>query len=148
MDGIAIGRSPTSNTLLVYNPWTKMYYEPNSYRFDPYWLHSLVYLQLQCNGGLFCYLLQAKNPAMEEAYPPGTWVECLDPTTNLLLAGTTMDIPLSLDTSGSPLYQILFDNGTAASVPLEEMSSLIPPPPVFNHASPSQSLGPGLLPLS
>jgi hypothetical protein len=36
MDGIAVGRSPTSNALLVYNPWTKQYYEPDSYRFDSY----------------------------------------------------------------------------------------------------------------
>jgi hypothetical protein len=32
MDGIIVGRSPTSNALLVYNPHTKKYYEPNSYR--------------------------------------------------------------------------------------------------------------------
>jgi len=31
MDGIAIGRSPTSNALLVYNPRTKRYYELDSY---------------------------------------------------------------------------------------------------------------------
>ncbi len=30
LDGIAIGRSLTSNALLVYNPWTKTYYEPDS----------------------------------------------------------------------------------------------------------------------
>ncbi len=103
MDGIAIGCSPTLNALLVYDPWTKTYYEPDSYRFDPYWLPSLVYPQLQYNGGLFCYLFQDKNPALEEAYPPGTRVEHLDPTTNLLLAGTIMDVPLSSDTLGSLL---------------------------------------------
>jgi hypothetical protein len=36
MDGIAVGRSPTSNVLLVYNPQTKQYYEPDSYHFDSY----------------------------------------------------------------------------------------------------------------
>ncbi len=35
MDGIAVGRSPTSNALLVYNPRTKQYYEPDSYRLIP-----------------------------------------------------------------------------------------------------------------
>ncbi len=34
----------------------------------------------------------------------------------------------------------------SALIPLAEMLSLIPPPPVFDHASPLQSLGPGLLP--
>jgi hypothetical protein len=57
MNGIAIGRSPTLNTLLVFNIWTKTYYEPDSYRFVPYRLPSLVYPQLQYNSGLFCYLL-------------------------------------------------------------------------------------------
>jgi hypothetical protein len=38
MDGIAIGRSPTSNAMLVYNPRTKHYYEPDSYCLDPYCL--------------------------------------------------------------------------------------------------------------
>jgi hypothetical protein len=109
MDGIATGCSPTLNALLlVYNPQTKTYYEPNSYCFDLYQLPSLVYPQLRHDGGLFCYLLWDKNPTMEEAYPPGTWVERLDQTTNLLLVWTVMDIPLSADTSGSLLYQILF----------------------------------------
>ncbi len=40
MDGITVGRSPTSNALLVYNPQTKQYYEPDSYRLDPYRLPS------------------------------------------------------------------------------------------------------------
>ncbi len=146
INGISIGRSPTSKALLVYNPRAKTYYEPDSYHVSPYWLLFLVYPQLQYNGGFFCYLLGDKNPTMEEPYPPGTWVKCLNPNTNLLLAGTVISIPLSLDNSGSPLYLILFDNGTAALIHLAERWSLIPPPPVFDRASPWQSLGPGLLP--
>jgi len=46
MDGITIGRSPTSNALLVYNPRSETYYEPDSYRLNPYRLLSLVYPQL------------------------------------------------------------------------------------------------------
>jgi len=128
-DGIAIGRSPTSNALLVYNPRTKRYYEPDSYRLDPYRLPSLVYPSLKYDGGLFCSLLRDENVPMEEPFPPGTRVERLDPSTNMLLAGTVMDIPLSLDSSGSPSYQILFDNGTSASIPLSEMASSIPAAP-------------------
>jgi hypothetical protein len=43
MDGIVIGPSPTSNVLLVYNPHNKQYYEPDSYRLDPYCLPGLPY---------------------------------------------------------------------------------------------------------
>ena len=130
MDGIAIGCSPTSNALLVYNLRTKRYYEPDSYRLDPYRLPSLVYPSLKYDGGLFCSLLWDENVPTEEPFPPGTRVERLDPSTNMLLAGTVMDIPLSLDSLDSPSYQILFDNGTAASIPLSEMASCIPAAPL------------------
>ncbi len=79
MDGIAIGHSPTSNAMLVYNPGRKTHYEPYLYRLNPYWLPSLIYPQLQNDSNLFCYLLQDKNPAMEEPYSPGTlsnaWIQ-------------------------------------------------------------------------
>jgi hypothetical protein len=72
MDGIAIVCSPTSNALLVYNPWSKTYYEPDSFHLDPYQLPSSVYPQLKYDGGLFCPLVCNENPTMEESYPPGT----------------------------------------------------------------------------
>jgi hypothetical protein len=131
MDGIALGRSPTSNALLVYNPRTKKYYEPDSYRLDPYRLPSSVYPSLTYNGGLFCLLYRDNNPLMEEKYPPGTRVERINPTTNMLLAGTVMDIPLHSDPDGLAMYLILFDNGTSASFPLADMASLIPIPPIL-----------------
>ena len=67
---------------------------------------------------------------MEELYPPGTRVKRIDPTTHIFLAGTVMDIPLSTAPSDSPSYQILFDIGTSAFIPLTEMPSLIPAPPI------------------
>jgi hypothetical protein len=130
MDGIAIGRSPTSNAMLVYSPRTKRYYEPDSYRLDPYRLPSSVYPDLCYDGGLFCSLVRDGGAPMEELYPPGTRVERVDPTSKLLMAGTVMDIPLSTDVLGSPSYLILFDNGTSASIPLVDMPSMIPAPPV------------------
>ncbi len=94
MDGIAVGRSPTSNALLDYNPRTQQYYEPDSYRLDLYRLPSSVYPSLTYDGGLFCLLYRDDNPSMEELHPPGTRVKRLDPSTNMLIAGTVMDIPL------------------------------------------------------
>ncbi len=130
MDGIAIGCLPTSNAMLVYNPRTKQYYKPNSYRLDPYRLPSLVYPSLNYDGGLFCSLFRDEKVPVEELYPPGTRVEQLDPATNMLLAGTVMDISLLMAPLGSTLYHILFDNGTLASIPFAEMESLIPAPPL------------------
>ena len=94
MDGVIIGRSPTSNALLVYNPRNKQYYEPDSYRIDSYRLPCSVYCDLKYDGGLFCSLYRDENPPVEELYPPGTRVERIDPSSKFLLAGTVMDIPL------------------------------------------------------
>ncbi len=58
----------------------------------------------------------------------------------MLLAGTVMDIPLSSNPSGLPVYQILFDNGMTASIPLAEMASIILPPPISDTPSPEPSL--------
>ncbi len=128
MDGIAIGRSPTSNALLVYNPQSMTYYEPDSYPLDPYCLPLSVYPQLKYDGGLFCSLVRDSNTPMEEPYPPCNCIEHLDPDTKQLLAGTVMDIPLSSGPTGSPAYHILFDNGLVAMIPLTDMLSLILPP--------------------
>ncbi len=136
MDGVVIGRSPTSNALLVYNPRNKQYYEPDSYRLDPYRLPGLAYPSIKYNGGLFCSLLCNNNPHFEEYYPPGTPVERIDPVINMLVSGTVMDIPFPVNVSDSledktdlP-YTILFDDGKTAPIPLSEMASLIPPPPI------------------
>ncbi len=124
MDGIVIGCSPTLNDLLVYNPWNKQYYEPDIYCLDPYRLPSSTYPDIKYNRGLFCYLLCDNNPHFEEKYPPGTRDEHIDPTSNMLVLGTVMDIPFLVHVSNSTgdahdlPYTILFDNGTTASIPL------------------------------
>ena len=50
-----------------------------------------------------------------------------------------MDIPLCTALSESPSYQILFNNGMSASIPLPEMQSMIPAPPV-PMTNPAESL--------
>jgi hypothetical protein len=93
IDGVIVGRSPTSNALMVFNPQNSQYYELDSYRIDSYCLPCLVYPTLKYNGGLYCSLLQDNNPTFEEKYPPGTRVERIDPPTNKILGGMVMDIP-------------------------------------------------------
>jgi len=145
MDGIIIGHSPTSNALLVYNPRNKQYDEPDSYRIDSYRLPGSVYRDMRYDGGLFCSLYCNDNPPIEELYPPGTRVERIDPISHMLLAGTVMDIPLTVDSStydssdSTPSYTVLFDNGTSASIPLRDMTSIIPKPPIDVDPSDSQA---------
>ncbi len=60
-------------------------------------------------------------------------MEQLDPSTNVLVSGTVMDIPIYQDAQeslGESSYTILFDNGTTSSVPLSDMAGMIPFPPV------------------
>ncbi len=67
-------------------------------------------------------------PCFEGKYPPGTRVERINTSTNRLLAGMVMDIPFPVSPSeanSQQSYLILFDNGTTASVPLNEMPALI-----------------------
>ncbi len=133
MDGVIIGRSPTSNALFVYNPRNCQYYKPDSYRVDTYQLPGSVYPDMKYDCGLFCLLLRDDNPSFEEKYPPGTRVERVDPATIMLLAGTVMDIPYPSSGSGDEStfnYAVLFDNGTTASITLSEMASIILAPPV------------------
>jgi hypothetical protein len=136
MDGVVIGRSPTSNALLVYNPRNKQHYEPDSYCFDPYRLPGLAYPSIKYNVGLFYSLLCKDNPQFEKKYPPGTQVEHIDPIINMLVSSTVMGIPFLVDISDSSEdkrdlpYTIHFDDGTTVSIPLSQMASLIPPPPV------------------
>ncbi len=56
LNGIIIGRSLTSNALLIYNPHNQQYYEPDSYRLDSYCLPSSVYPSIVYDGGLFVSL--------------------------------------------------------------------------------------------
>jgi hypothetical protein len=136
-DGIVISCSPTSNALLVYNPRNKQYYELDRYHLDPYCLPGLAYPSIKYDSDLFCSLLHDDNPKFEEKYPPGTQVEHIDSVTNMLLSGTVMDVPFPVDVSDSLEDKsdlpctILFDNGTTTSIPLSQIASLIPPPPVI-----------------
>ena len=130
MDGIIIGHSPTYNALLVYNPRNKQYYEPDSYRIDSYCLPGSVYRDLKYDGGLFCSLYRDDNPPIEELYPPGTRVERIDPTSNMLLAGTVMDIPLLDDSSTD-------DSSDSSLCTLYSLIMAPPPPSPFEIWRPS-----------
>jgi hypothetical protein len=141
MDGILIGQSPTSNVVLVDNPRKQKYYEPDSYRLDPYCLPLSVYPTIKYNGGLIVSLHWDDTTVISEPYPPGTRVEDVDPVSSFTRTGTVMDIPF--DSSSLPHYLIMFDDGTTWSVPASSMPALIPKP--FGVESSSSTLSQGWL---
>ncbi len=110
MDGILIGRSPTSNSVLIYNPCNQKYYEPDSYHLDPYHLPSSVYPTIKYNDGLFVSLHRDDTAVISEPYPPRTHVEDINPVSSFTCTGTVMDIPF--DSSSLPHYLIMFNDGT------------------------------------
>ena len=144
MDGIIVGRSPTSNAILVYNPRNQRYYEPDSYKIDPYRLPSSVYPTIIYDGGLFVSLHRGDVPVISEPYPPGTRIE--EPSSSnetIKRSGTVMDIPI--DPTSSPQYLILFDDGTTKSISARDMPSFIPKPCTGESGSDSSHLLPPFL---
>ena len=128
LEGIVLGRSSTSNAILVYNPRNQWYYEPDSYRLDSYCFLSSVYPSIIHGSGLFVSLHHDGFAPPSEPYPPGTRVAKTNPATDVLLPRTVIDIPLN--PAVSPQYLIQFDDGSTLSVPASQMESLIPKPAV------------------
>ena len=124
LDGIVIGRSSSSNAILVYNPRNQRYYKPDSYRLNSYCFLSSVYPSIVYNSGLFVSLHHDGSVPLSEIYPPGTRVAETNPATDVVLSGTVMDTPLN--PAASPQYLIQFDDGSTLSVPASQMESLIP----------------------
>jgi hypothetical protein len=122
LNGIAVGRIPLSNAILVYNPCSQRYYKPDSYRLDPYQLPSSVYPTIN----LFISLHWGDSSPIREPYSPATCVKDFNKSTNVKRLGTIMNIPM--DATSSPHYLIQFDDGTTKSVKVADMSSLIPKP--------------------
>ncbi len=56
---------------------------------------------------------------MEISYLPSTWVEDVDPNTNITIMDMAMDIPSN--NPESPHYLIVFDNGSQCSVVVTNM---------------------------
>ncbi len=87
----------------------------------------LFILLSRYDGGLFVSLHRDDNPVISEPYPPGTRVLDTKSPTGPTLAGTVMDIPF--DSTTSPQYLVIFNDGTSRVVPASDMPSLIPKPP-------------------
>ncbi|KAL7425595.1 LOW QUALITY PROTEIN: hypothetical protein ACHAXH_000396, partial [Discostella pseudostelligera] len=143
IEGIAIGRSDTSNAMLFYNPTTKQYYEPDTYKLDPSRFPSSVWPQsIQYDSGIFADLYRDANPHVPEPFPPGTRVMvCLHGSAHPS-EGTITNIPLKSDSGAneSESYMVLLDDGTVTPSLLAELRMVSPtssPAPLDDASSPS-----------
>ena len=134
LDGSIIGRSPTSNAILVYKPRNQCYFKSYSYKIDTYRLPSSVIPTIIYDGDLFVLLHRGDVPAISELYPPGTHIK--EPSSSndgIHCSSSVVHIPM--DPTISPQYLVQFDDGTTKSIPASEMALLIPKP----RDSPSNS---------
>jgi hypothetical protein len=115
--------------MLFYNPTTKQYYEPDTYKLDPSRLPSTVWPKsIQYDGGIFADLYRDANPHISEPFPPGTRVlVCLNESTQPS-EGTITNIPLKSETGAneSEQYMVLLDDGTVTPATLAELRSITP----------------------
>ena len=75
LDGIAVGRDDTSNTIVFYNPLTRSYYRPPAFRLDEGRLPVTNFPQsVRYDGGLTCGLFRNRTDPSPEPFPPGTRV--------------------------------------------------------------------------
>ncbi len=72
LDGIVVDRFLTSNEILIYNPHNQQYYEPNSYRLNPYHLPLSVYSLIIYDSSLFVSLHHDNNALISKPYPLDT----------------------------------------------------------------------------
>ena len=71
MIGIAVGRSTKTNALSVYNPTTKKYYEPDTYKFDPSRLPCNKFpSRIHYDGGVVADVYRHSHKNVPEPYPP------------------------------------------------------------------------------
>lgn len=69
LEGIVVSRSNTSNAMVFYNPRTKQYYEPDSYKLDPSRLPSSVWPNdIKYDDGIFVDLYRDSNPHIPEPF--------------------------------------------------------------------------------
>ena len=133
LDGIAVGRDDTTNTIIFYNPLTRSYYRPPAFRLDEGRLPVTTYPQsIKYDGGLTCGLFRNRTDPIAEPSPPGTRVNIeIGGTTK---QGTTQNIPMlalpliqtAADSIGnlpalSTNSTIHLDDGTTTDVAFEDL---------------------------
>ncbi len=110
--------------MVFYNPKTKQYYEPDTYKLDPSRIPSTVWPQhIQYDGGIFADLYRDANPHVPEPFPPGTRVMVCPTDSTTPIEGTITNIPLKSATGSddTEAYLVLLDNGKVTPAIISEL---------------------------
>jgi hypothetical protein len=135
MDGIAVMRDEKSNTIVFYNPITRAYYSPPSFKLDPTPLPITLYPKhIRYNGGFVYGPLRNNSDPVPEPFPPSTRVQVYK--NDVKIKGTIQNIPLPFAHVGtasdiisseedpeSPknTYTVLLDDGTTTELLFEDL---------------------------
>jgi hypothetical protein len=152
MDGIAVMCDEKSNTIVFYNPITRAYYSPPSFKLDPTPLPVTLYPKhVRYDGGFVCGPLRNNSDPVPEPFPPGTRVQLYKD--DVKIKGTIQNIPLPFAHVGtasdvvtseedpeSPknTYTVLLDDGTTTELLFEDLIN----PIVSPSEAPSPTLNP------
>ena len=144
MQGIAVGRSRSTNALLVYNPSTRKYYEPDSYKFDPSCLPSTEFPgKIRYDGGIYADLYRDTQRDVSEPYPPGTTFK-LAPSEDSTDYTTAIVSSIPIRTKdGLPdpdKYLLTCPDGTQLTKTLDEMDAIADTPANRSPAPSNPSL--------
>ena len=144
MIGIAVGRSTTTNALTVYNPITKKYYEPETYKLDPSRSPCSEFpLQIHYHGGLYADLYRHSHKNVPKPYPPGTPFKIPSPETDEedFQTAIVASIPIR-DHEGSHVpgrYLLQLHDGTTIPKTLSELDEIADSPANKTSVAPTPS---------
>ncbi|KAL7459292.1 hypothetical protein ACHAWC_010958 [Mediolabrus comicus] len=139
--GIAVGRDASTNTITFYNPITRKYYRPPSFKLDESLLPITMFPKhIHYDGGLTCGRLRHNTDPTPEPFPPGTRVTITRDgvpskgtiqnvplfNTSIVSSSSSDDSSTSESSSPSTSYVVHLDDGTSAEVTYEDLISSMP----------------------
>ena len=144
MAGIAVGRCPSSNTITFYNPHTRSYYTPPSYRLDKALYPSSQFsFHIKYDGAIILGLYRNKRDPIPKPFPPGTRIPLLrDGDTQ---SATVKHLPL-IPSDGStppadPPYLLRFGDVTATERKYKDLSKSMHPSVTASSTAPQDDIG-------